>query len=184
VQGEQRSAEVTLFQNNLKNLIQTVCVADCNRRGPSQRREYTNINKARLRGLELSGETALPLNFSLAANYTWLSAKDLQSGQALTERARHRGASTLAYQPVQAFRAALRGEYHGSQQVNSTALRRRVQLPAYWLFSLDASFKLSENLSLRGSVENLANKTLYEDSTLYPFAEIGRAYHLGLTFNF
>jgi len=183
-QGKARSGEVTLFQNDLKNLIQTVCVADCNRRGPSQRREYTNINRARLRGVELAGETVLPLHFSLQGNYTWLAAEDRQNGQRLTERPRHRGATTLAWQPVQAFRAALRSEYNGSQEVNSTALRRRVTLPAYWLHSLDANYKLSENLNLRASVENLANKTLYDDSTLYPYAEIGRAYNLGLTFNF
>jgi len=183
-QNEEHSGGITAFQNDLKNLIQTVCVADCGKRGPSQRREYTNINRARLRGVELSGETTLPLNFSLQGNYTWLAAEDRQSGQRLTERPRHRGATTLAFVPWQAFRAALRSEYNGTQEVNSTALRRRVTLPAYWLHSLDLSYRLSENLSLRGSVENLTDKTLYEDSTLYPFAEIGRAYNLSFTFNF
>ncbi|KXU34455.1 TonB-dependent receptor [Ventosimonas gracilis] len=183
-QGEKRSSGITLFQNDLKNLIQTLCVADCGRRGPSQRREYTNINRARLRGVELAGETTLPLNFSLQGNYTWLAAEDRQSGQRLTERPRHRGATTLAWQPAQAFHAALRSEYNGSQEVNASALRRRVTLPAYWLHSLNLSYQISENLNLRGSVENLTDKTLYDDSALYPFAEIGRAYNLSFTFNF
>jgi len=183
-QDESRSAGVTLFQNNLKNLIQTLCVANCNRRGPTQRREYTNINRARLRGAELAAQSELVAGFSVQGNYTWLSAKDLQSGERLTERARHRGAATLSYQPINAFRVALRSEYNGSQQVNSTALRRRVNLPAYWLHALDASYQFSQNLSLRGSVENLGNKTLYDDSSLYPYAEVGRAYHLSLSFNF
>jgi len=137
-----------------------------------------------LRGVELAGETTLPLNFSLQGNYTWLAAEDRQSGQRLTERPRHRGATTLVWQPAQAFHAALRSEYNGSQEVNASALRHRVTLPAYWLHSLNLSYQISENLNLRGSVENLTDKTLYDDSTLYPFAEIGRAYNLSVTFNF
>jgi len=183
-QGEkQASGGITLFQNNLKNLITTLCVANCGPGGPMARREYVNVNRARLRGLELAAESARIFGFSLQGNYTWLSAKDLEKGKTLTERPRHRGASTLVWQPAEAFRAALRSEYNGSQTVE-TAKRTRTRLPAYWLHSLDLSYPLSKNLSLRSSVENLSNKTLLEDSALYPYAETGRAYHLGITFHF
>lgn len=46
------------------------------------------------------------------------------------------------------------------------------------------SQKLSENLTLRGGIENLGDQRLADDDTHFTYAEPGRTFHLGLVASF
>ncbi|WP_162125674.1 TonB-dependent receptor domain-containing protein [Pseudoxanthomonas wuyuanensis] len=174
------SLAATAFQNDLEDLIQTRCVADCGIRG-REVRNYINVAQARLRGVEVTGKAALAAGFSLDANYTWLQAHDRVSGLPLVERPRHSGATTLAWQHAR-FRAALRGEYKGTQRQTSGS--RQVDLPAYTLWSLDLGYRISDRVSVRAGVENLRNERLSDSSTLYSYREVGRYYSAGINLAF
>lgn len=171
------SARAMLFQNDLDDLIQTVCVASCGVRG-AELRNYTNVDRARIRGLELGGGLALPLDLRLQLNYTYLDPRDLSNGRRLADRSRHAGAARLSWTPTAAFDAQLRAEYIGTQSVWSGNTEQR--RPGYSLWSVDLSYRLSERVSLRAGVENLTDERLADADAIYPIADPGRVYHAGV----
>lgn len=179
-QWQRWSLEATAFQNDLEDLIQTICVSSCGVRG-REVRNYVNIAEARIRGVELAGKVELPAGFAVDANYTWLQPRDLTTDLPLIERPRHSGAATLAWAHAD-FRMGLRGEYKGTQwQTSGTAL---VKLPAYTIWSLDLGYRITDRVSVRGSIENLADERLNESSALYAYPETGRYYNVGINLSF
>ncbi|WP_325167146.1 TonB-dependent receptor [Stenotrophomonas sp. S41] len=174
------SVQATAFQNELKDLIQTVCVRACGVRG-RELRNYTNVAEARIRGVELSGTVPLTEGLRLEANYSWLDTEDKQTGQALNERPSRSGAANLVWErgPLQ---ATFRGEYVGTQkQASGTA---QVTLPDYALFSLDTRWAITPKLSMVVGVDNIADKRLDETGALYAYPETGRYVHAGFDLAF
>lgn len=176
------SLRATVFQNDLKNLIQTVCVRFCGIRG-REVRTYQNIEKARIRGVELTGGISLPWQLRLDANYTFLDTKNRTTGQELPERPRHGGNVTLGWTPREDTAVQLRGDYVGRQIVYPTATGGR-RLPGYTLWSIDLSHRLTDAVTVRGGVQNIANERLAEKSSLFTYAEPGRLYWVGLNYRF
>jgi outer membrane receptor for ferrienterochelin and colicins len=179
--GEGWSLSAGLFQNNLRGLIQTVCVADCGQRG-RERREYANVDKARIRGLELGGEIDLPWALHAGANYTYLDAIDRSADQRLAGRSRHLANTHLSWKPTAGFSAQVRNEYVGSQIGYSRA--EQYHLPAYSLWHLELSQQLTPQLSVRGGIENIGDVRLADEDNLFNYPEPGRTFHLGLSLSF
>ncbi|MCV4225573.1 TonB-dependent receptor, partial [Pseudomonas aeruginosa] len=180
-QGDGWSLKGTVFENDVRDLIQTVCVARCGVRG-GEIRNYENVDRARIRGLELSGGVDLPADLRWELNYTYLDARNRTAGQRLGDRSRHLANSQLRWSPNARFSAQLRTEYVGSQVAYSSNVG--YALPAYSLWHLELSQKLSENLTLRGGIENLGDQRLADDDTHFTYAEPGRTFHLGLVASF
>ncbi|SER51296.1 TonB-dependent receptor domain-containing protein [Halopseudomonas bauzanensis] len=179
--GDGWSASAGIFQNNLKGLIQTVCVADCGIRG-RELRNYENVDRARIRGIELGTELDLPLNLHWGINYTYLDAIDRSADQRLAGRSRHLANTHLKWSPTPGFDAQLRGEYVGSQLGYSRNVA--YGLPAYSLWHLELSQQLTPDLTLRGGIENLSDERLADDNVLFNYPEPGRTYHVGLSMSF
>ncbi len=175
--GEGWSARLGVFQNDLKDLVETQCVRLCGIRG-REVRVYGNVAEARIRGLELGGDVDLPANLNLSANYTRLETENRQTGKALLERPESRANATLRWRPTERLSAQLRGEYVGEQTVSTGGL------PDYSLWSLEASQRLTDSLTLRVGIENLTDERLAEKSGSFTYAEPGRLYHLGLNLSF
>ncbi|HEJ2840654.1 TPA: TonB-dependent receptor [Pseudomonas aeruginosa] len=180
-QGDGWSLKGTVFENDVRDLIQTVCVARCGVRG-GEIRNYENVDRARIRGLELGGGVDLPADLRWELNYTYLDARNRTAGQRLGDRSRHLANSQLRWSPNARFSAQLRTEYVGSQVAYSSNVG--YALPAYSLWHLELSQKLSENLTLRGGIENLGDQRLADDDTHFTYAEPGRTFHLGLVASF
>lgn len=174
------SLQATLFQNDLKDLIQTVCVRACGVRG-RELRNYTNVSEARIRGVELAGTVPLADGLRLEGNYSWLDTEDRQTGQQLNERPRRSGAATLVWERG-ALQASLRGEYVGPQMQALDATQ--VDLPDYTLVSLDTRWSITPRLSMVLGVDNLADKRLDESGALYAYPETGRYVHAGFDLAF
>ncbi|HRO87607.1 MAG TPA: TonB-dependent receptor [Chiayiivirga sp.] len=172
--------EAALFRNDLEDLVQTLCVANCGIRG-AEVRNYINVAEARLQGLELSAKAELPAGFALDANYSWLDAEDLSTGLPLVERSRHNAAARLGWSGEK-LRAGLRGEYHGTQWQTSGAVQ--VPLPAYTLWSLDFGYRITDRVRLRANIENIADERPTESSTLFAYPETGRYFNVGIDLSF
>ncbi len=170
-----------LFQNNVRGLIQTVCVSDCGQRG-REVRNYDNVDKARIRGLELGGGVDLPANLRWDLNYTYLDAIDRSADRRLGDRARHLANTRLQWSPSAAFSAQLRGEYVGSQLTYSSNTAYGV--PAYSLWHLELTQRITDDISLRGGIENLTDENFSDASDNFTFAEPGRTYHIGVSLRF
>lgn len=179
--GDGWSLTGMLFQNDVHDLIQTVCVARCGIRG-AEVRNYENVEKARIRGIELGGGIDLPADLRWELNYTYLDARNLTAGQRLGDRSRHLANSVLKWTPSATFDAQLRTEYVGSQLTYSSNVA--YALPAYSLWHLELSQKLSANLTLRGGIENIGDERLADQSESFNYAEPGSTYHIGLVATF
>ncbi len=180
-QADGWSLKGMLFENDVKDLIQTVCVENCGMRG-RELRNYENVEKARIRGIELGGGVDLMADLHWALNYTYLDARNRTAGQRLGDRSRHLANSVLKWSPTSAFEAQLRTEYVGSQLTYSSDVA--YSLPAYTLWHLELSQKLSRNLTLRGGIENIGDERLADQSERFTYAEPGRTYHIGLVASF
>ncbi len=178
--GDGWSAQATAFQSDLEDLVQTLCLSDCGIRG-RELRSYMNVAKARIRGVELAGDVALPGGFSLDANYNWLQPRDRETGLPLVERPRHGAMAQIAWEGA-AWRSALRAEYKGAQWQSGTSAL--VELPGYTLWSLDLGYRITDRIRLRGGVENLTDERLAETSALYSYPETGRYVHVGVNLGF
>lgn len=176
------SARATLFQNDLNNLIETACTQFCGVRG-REIRTYQNVNEARIRGVELESGLDLPGNLRLDANYTFLDSEDRGTGLELTERPRHRANVALAWSPSGRFTARVRAQYIGQQMISPSSAAA-TDVPAYTLVSLDLRQSLTDSVVLTAGIQNLTNQRLAEKSSLFPYAEEGRLFWVGLNHSF
>lgn len=180
-QAEGWSLNAGVFQNNVRGLIQTVCVASCGLRG-REVRNYENVDKARIRGVELGAGMNLPAGVRWELNYTYLDAIDRSADRRLGDRARHLANTRLQWTPTANFTGQLRGEYVGSQLTYSSNTAYAV--PAFSLWHLELAQRLTDALSIRGGIENLTDKDFSDGSDNFTFAEPGRTYHVGLSLSF
>lgn len=171
----------TLFQNDLKGLVQTICVESCGIRG-RERRAYVNVDKARIRGVELSGEWMPVESLSLSASYTYVDPQDISNDQPLAERPNHSAKWKVAWDFLPGSTVNLRGRCLGRQTIYSGTTA--VRLDGYDLWSADVSHDLTERVTLKAGVDNVFRKRLAETSALYTYAEPGRVFFVGLGANF
>lgn len=172
--------EATVFQNTLRDLVQTACFANCGV-FRQERRTYVNVAEARIRGLETGATLSLPLGFEFGGNYTYLDARDRELDARLAERPRHSLTSRLGWQNG-AWSAHTRAQRVGSQlrNVQGQALKK----PHYTLWHAGAAFAWNEQVTLRAGVENLTNERLAERSALFDFEERGRFVYFGTNVSF
>lgn len=167
----------TLFQSDLHGLVQTICVEQCGIRG-KERRAYVNVERARIRGVELEGAWNPTENLSLSASYTYVEPRNLSTGLALAERPDHSVKWKLGWSPLPGSTVNVRGRYIGAQTIYQNTVP--VRLKGYDLWSLDLSHQLNDRLTLKAGVDNVFGKRLSETSALYSYAEPGRMIFIGL----
>ena len=175
------SLNAGVFQNNVRGLIQTICVSSCGVRG-REVRNYDNVDEARIRGLELGGSLDLPANLRWDLNYTYLDAIDRSADQRLGDRARHLANTRLQWSPSARFTGQVRAEYVGSQVTYSR--NSAFAVPAYSLWHLELTQRVTDSLSIRGGIENLTDEAFTDTSDHFTFSEPGRTYHVGLSLSF
>ncbi|TFH84841.1 TonB-dependent receptor [Billgrantia azerbaijanica] len=176
------SAGVTLFQNDVRDLIVNQCAQNCDQR-LGRLFAHVNIDSARIRGIESVVESELGSGFSLAANHTYLATEDRDSGEDLPGRPRHAVGLRLGWEhPALGLTANLRAEYTGEQTVlvNDAA----EELPGYTLWHAGIAKALGAHLTLRAGVENLTDEQPLETSPHFTYPEQGRFYFVSLDARF
>jgi len=173
------SARAMLFQNDLDNLIQTVCVVRCGG-APGATWTYVNVDRARIRGIELGGGVELPWNMRFDANYTWLDPVNRTTGAQLTGRSRHAANATLSWTPLEALTTSLRINHVGAQKTSTGSGRQ----PGYTLFSAYANYDFNAHTALQFGIENITDVRLADENGDYAFADEGRRYFVGLKAKF
>ncbi|SIT84452.1 outer membrane receptor for ferrienterochelin and colicins [Pontibaca methylaminivorans] len=173
------SLGATLFQNDVSNLIETTCILACDLpRGST--RTYNNVNKVRIRGVELGGDLELHRDWMLRAHYTWLDAVDRTDGSRLHGRPRHAATAEVEWWASTNFSATLRLQYTG-EQATSTGSGRA---PGYMMASLFGDYAVNDRASIRFGVENIGDRRLADDDPAYAMVDPGRRAFLGLTARF
>ncbi|WAC48248.1 TonB-dependent receptor [Asticcacaulis sp. SL142] len=176
--NEMADASVTLFRNEVGNLVTSYCLTNCGIRG-RETRTYTNVNEARLEGVETAFGLRPVEGLSLMASYTYVDSLDKATDRPIAERPQRTGKIGLDLQATPRLSVGVRGRFIG-EQLTSTYVR----LPGYSLWGTNVSYDLNEHVTLRAGVDNLFKARLAEKSTLYSFAEPGRVVFVGLSGRF
>lgn len=173
------SLQATVFQNDVEDLIQSYCAADCD---ALRVLTYENVDRARVRGVELASSFAPLPRLTMDLNYTYLNAKDLTADQPLAEKPKHAINLALKWSPTERLDAQLRGNYYGKQTMYSSEVR--YGLPDYTLWGADLNYQLTDHFKLHLSGDNLTDEHLAELSPRFNYVEVGRSYSAGFTGSF
>ncbi|NBN63183.1 TonB-dependent receptor plug domain-containing protein [Pannonibacter tanglangensis] len=156
---ERLTVDVTYFRERLEDEIQTrflpgFASSPFNLQGTSKRQ-----------GVEVSATAQILDSLTARASYTYLDARE-PNGQKEVRRPMHSGAAGLQYTFLDGRASAFvdavyNGQQMDSEWVNATP-RSRVKLDDYLLVNLGADYKLNDNFTLYGRVENAFDQT-YEE---------------------
>jgi len=167
-----------VFENQLENLVQSVCYTDCGVRG-SERRRYENVDESRIRGLEFALSHELTEQVNLDVNYTFLDTEDRGTNEPLEDRPKYSANIALGWSPIEAMELRWRSQLLGKQYVGSQGYA-----PHYDLHHIDFSYEINDHFTVYSGVKNLFDRQLAEESDLYNTTETGRTFRLGVTASF
>ncbi|MEH6447006.1 MAG: TonB-dependent receptor [Oceanospirillaceae bacterium] len=172
------SGSVALFNSDITDLISTTSTVT----GANTLVVYSNVNEAKIRGLE--GSIAWQVNNSanLSFNYTYLDTENgsgTDAGKELTERPNH--TANLKYtQHLSAIDTTASLSIKGvSAQYTDSA--NTTQIAGHGIVNLGFVKSLSKNIDLSASVKNLTDRQVFDGSeAIY----VGREFRLALTGRF
>jgi len=161
---------VSLFYSDVKDLIQRISL-------PDNTLQYQNINKAKLKGIEL--ETKYVFSFVNATfNYTLLSARDITNDAELPNRPEHVVNLLLNKDYDFGFTWDFEAKFVGQQYSFDSYSGELKKLSDYLLMNAKISYNLFLNYSFYFRINNITDK-LYETS--YGFPQPGRQFFVGIS---
>lgn len=174
------SASATVFYNDLKDKLSTVTTDQ--RWNGYIVMERVNIDKAIIKGAELTGSWKITPAFSLKANYTFLDSEQKSGSNqgaplALTPKHKASLRSEWDFTSQTQFWAA--ANYYGKEYGTSITAE---PAPDYTTADIGVSHQLTKNLTLNGAIYNLGDKRL--DDETYGTVNYGRTFWGGVTLNF
>jgi len=171
-------AGVTIFRNDVKNLIQTEMTGF----GTGPIFQYKNVQDARINGLEAELGYAFDNGLDASFNYTFLDHEDESTGNWLTNRSRHETALKLTYQ-IAAIEAKsmLEIRHLGKQFTDSANTDER---PAHTVVDLTFNKVFNEHFSGRFGIYNMLDELAAEEDNSGTHTEVGRQFGLSVTGTF
>ena len=180
LQGWTNSA--TLFHNDVKDKIVGSIRCDSADRitgcagYPNTATFSMNRDTGKTWGLELGTKYVLSPQWSMGANYTWTDSELIEQGVVvgkLSDTAKHVASATLNWTPNSQWSTWLQAEYRGKSrrfdnapgQMTATEAAEYAamgDLKGYALLHLGASYKLSQNVTLSGTIHNLLDKDFHQ----------------------
>jgi outer membrane receptor for ferrienterochelin and colicins len=142
---DKKSGKLTFFSNRVSDMIDLVTIA-----GPN--RQYQNISRALIQGVEAEFTYALSDRLSWSNSYTYLDAINNDTKQRLQNRARHVLVSGLSYHDAKGFTASLQTQVFGSYLASPGGDK------SYDVWNVAMSQKLSDHHKLRLGIDNIFNK--------------------------
>ena len=177
--------DATYFYNKITNLITIFnCVSGCqfgdpDPDGPSVYQARNSTGVSHIKGLELSARGELGDGYEIAFQLTHSDSVDANKNRLVRRPTRtaslniNKNVQILGYQSNLNFNVQ-----HTGSQFDTGA----VKLDGYTLAHLSAKLQISPNSHLTARIDNLFNKTDYEEVRGYGVAE--RSFHMGIKYDF
>ena len=147
----------TYFHNDIDNLILTNATFT----------SYTNIGRARTKGIEAFAALELTQNLKVRADYTFTLARDENAHQELLRRPRHKASLTANWTPTDRLTLSATLIYVGDRvDGNRDFSISRMRAPGAAIVNLAADYKLDDRFTLFGRADNLFDKR-YENPVGY-----------------
>ncbi|MCD8482051.1 MAG: TonB-dependent receptor [Verrucomicrobia bacterium] len=179
------SFSVSVFRNNITDLIATELLEIIPGPSPQRVSTYVNVSRARMDGVEADVTWRPIAGLRLRAGYAWLEGTDLDADQPLTNRPEHRITASAQYSWLQErLSAGIALEYNGRQYLRVGTPSVLTQLPGYTLVNANVRWQMNERHSLVATVNNLTDVDLITKSADFGYAERGRSYALRWSMSF
>jgi len=192
--GDQLTVSATAFTTRFRDLIDYGNVSSCS---PTQIAGflgcYYNVGRAQMQGVELSAEATLsPGVLRAKATYTYTDARDLgavgggdlDAGLQLYRVPRNKGSLSLIYDGVPNLelepRLSLVGQRLDEFFNTTNFSSQNVSLAPYAKLDFLANYKVNDNLTMFGRIENLTDAR-YEE--VYNYGVAGRSYYAGISYS-
>ncbi|MBP7769642.1 MAG: TonB-dependent receptor [Aliarcobacter sp.] len=168
---------ITLFQNNFKDKIESVNVSDnqlpkeWRNLGLESLSQKQNVGKAEILGLELSGKYFILDNLSIKTNWTYMDSQiesndSSTNGKPLSSSPGHMYSATLDYQATNKLNTYLQysGELNRFNQRYESISKEYKDLyyKDYSIWNLGSSYKVNKSLTFNGRINNLFDKDFME----------------------
>lgn len=164
-----------IFENRVKDLITTKQIA---RVGSRITYQYTNVEEARIQGLELGMNWDIAHGLNWSSNAVFLHTENMKTGQKLDDRPSNKLNSHLDWQVGNGWGARLAFEHTGRQQSSG------VSLPSYQMWNASVSKRIDKKLTVRAGINNLTDVRLAEENANFSYAERGRQLFINLRADF
>ncbi|EPG3565378.1 ligand-gated channel protein [Providencia rettgeri] len=144
-----------------------------------------NVDKANMRGVEVTFNWDIVEDLALAANYTYTQTEQKSGkfkGKALNKQPKHMGNATLTWKTTEDLETWTRMNFRGKTSEFMSRTDMKGGTPSYALFDLGASYRLDKNMNIIGGVYNVLDRRI--DSANYGAELEGRRYNIGINYNF
>jgi len=165
-----------VFKNKVKDMIDPVYDPVL------VQRNYININKVDITGLEVSGSLDLVSGLTFSGNYTYLQTKNVATGNTLENRPNHKAHGTLTWQALDYLSANVSAHYTGPQREGGVNVANKV--PGYTVYNVGVTGDVNDAIQLQAGVKNITNVILGEKSTRFQTHELGRNYYVSANYRF
>lgn len=188
-------ASATVFYTKYKNKMQTYNLCNdsknskaCTLEGSNDKfdliQKWQNVDKADLKGLELSFKTPLFTDFLLSTNYSWTKTEQKtgpNKGRSLNRTPKQKFNTQLDWNVTQKWDLWTKVAYYG---VESTTDRNgnKIEYPGYTFWDVGASYKIHKQAKLYAGIYNLFDKDVSNDD--FGKTLEGRRYFVGTEINF
>ncbi|MGF1720807.1 TonB-dependent receptor [Vibrio kyushuensis] len=169
---------VTLFHNDVENLIETTCVTSCGRPVAGETMyEYRNVAQAELKGLEWFGNVTLSQDFFVNMNLTLLDATDKENGKTIDSKPESQAYAALNWQTTESLTTQVSVNHTGAQTYEDN------DLPSYQVYNVAANYQLN-SMDFSMGVSNLFDTYLEDKSEHFTYAVQPRQVFLNGTYRF
>ncbi|CAM4319208.1 TonB-dependent receptor plug domain-containing protein [Vibrio neonatus] len=164
-QADRWSTGVTLFQNDVENLIVTQCVENCQGRPTAgfTKYQYLNVEEADIKGLEWQGHLDITQSVFIDLNMTLLDAKEAQTGEKIENKPETQAYVGLNWQATDTITTLVSARHVGKQTYESNTL------PSYQVYNLAAKYHRGDFFGSVG-INNLLDTYLQDESALFSYA--------------
>ncbi|RBQ28358.1 TonB-dependent receptor domain-containing protein [Aliarcobacter vitoriensis] len=165
---------VTLFQNNFKDKIETNSDFkgtagdrwEALRAANGSLSKKENVAKATIKGIEVAGKYYILDNLSIKANYTYLNSENKADDKPLSNSPKHMYNATLDWEATSKLNTYLQlsGDIdrYRSTYADSNGNNKDLYYKNFSIWNLGASYKFTKDFTLIGRVNNLFDKDYLE----------------------
>lgn len=188
-------ASATAFYTKYKDKIQSYYICrgnagsrNCQINGYREKFDFVqgreNVDKADLKGLELTFKTPLFSNFLLSSNYSWTKTEQKtgkNKGKPLNRTPKQKFNTQLDWNVTDQWDLWAKMAYYG---VESTTNRtgKKIEYPGYTFWDIGAAYKVHKSTKVFAGVYNLFDKDVSNQD--YGKTLEGRRYFVGAEINF
>lgn len=154
VQNEVWNADINLFWNDVKDLIQTDYDNASSNNGITLY-SYSNVAKAQTKGIESSAQWKISPSWSLNGAYTYTEAKDKTLGTFLTRRPKHIARLGSDFALNDHLDLTIRARYQSEEYTDNS---NKLRSPDWFSIDTQVDYQINPMISTFVGIDNIFNE--------------------------